>query len=939
MFSGKTVSNVNTNLTYDPYFKNTIFLLHADGTNGATNVTYKDNSNYNSTISRGALLNSQGTFSPYSATGWSFYLNGTTDYLTIPSSTSLTFGTGDFTIEFWVYPTGTVTNARQDWIDFNDGVTNNTRLLIYFDGTNIIYFALGSARITASGPTWNAWQHIAVSRSAGTTRLFINGTQSGSSYTDSSNFGALPLYLGKDGGGTTYVAGYMSNVRMVKGVGVYTGNFTSPASDLAITQSSGTNITAISGTSTSLLINLNRWYDATSFDNRITVNGTPWVVPFSPFTVTTTYNPSLHGGSIYHASATDWVGTATATLATATHPQLGLGGEDFTIEFWAYPLTATTATQYFFSNFSADTNNRGMRIGINGNVAAATQGVVVLYNAGATAPAYNTTTVRPLYQNSWSHIAVSRNENVTRVFQNGQMVYEYADIYVYNIPAFTIGNSTYARTTAVVGYTSDLRIVRGSTAYYESNFTPPTAALQPLDPPLSSLYIGQFSGSSSYYSVDLYQFPNVTSSAFCVEFWINFITVPVAATPIFGGANATAGLSIVVASTTTMYLQYVGSYTMNYQTTYNFQAGVWYHIAWMGGNGTNYLAVDGVVYNTNQVGGFGATAATGNGNWLNDFTIGATGISAYYRDIRVTYGTTVYNVAGFSRPTGPLSNVVSGGTVKMLVLNSAGSADVAGQVTTASGSGISGITTTNVTVSANQGGAGVKLYTNTSDTVLLVNGNNGNILDSTGRNVMTYGAAGGATIPSINTSNKKFGTGGVGVMGAGFLRIPNSPLWDFGAGDWIIEFWYYPTSVTVLQTIYSKKAAAAGFGPAQTNLSTTGKLTTLLSTSGTATTQTLTAVASVAINTWNYVTVYRNGANVIQRVVLANSFVDTQTNSTLSTSALAVNTADFVIGNQSNAASQPMLGYVDEFRVTRGTSRGYTTTSFPTLPTEAFPNQ
>jgi hypothetical protein len=67
--------------------------------------------------------------------------------------------------------------------------------------------------------------------------------------------------------------------------------------------------------------------------------------------------------------------------------------------------------------------------------------------------------------------------------------------------------------------------------------------------------------------------------------------------------------------------------------------------------------------------------------------------------------------------------------------------------------------------------------------------------------------------------------------------------------------------------------------------------------------------------------------------------VDTQTNGTLSTTALASNTADFTIGNQSNAASQPMLGYVDEFRVTRGTSRGYTTSILPAAPTTAPPNQ
>ena len=935
MFSSRLVTNTNTNTATDTYFKNTIFLLHADGTNGATNTTYKDNSNYNAVVSRGTLLNSQGSFSPNSPAGWSMYFNGTTDTISFTATAAGTISTGDFTAECWTWVTTAFgTNA----IFFTIGATNATGSFTVFVNAGSTYVRIDASNDTviSAVPTLNTWTHVAVVRISGVFTVYFNGAVQ----TQASSTGASTTITGTasslafDAAGA-YWPGYISNFRIVVGTGVYTGAFTTPTSALTTTQSAGTNIAAISS-GTEVLLNLNRWYDASGNDYRITVTGTPYILPFTPFAPGAVYTPSLHGGSIYHASATDWVGTTTAVLATAlTWPQLGLGGEDFTIEFWAYPLTATSTTQYFFSNFSADTNNRGMRIGVSS--AASTPGAVVLYSSGATAPPFNAATVRPLYAYSWSHIAVSRRQNVTRVFQNGQLVYEYADNFVYNIPTVTVGNSTYARTTAVVGYTCDVRIVRGYTAYFESNFTVPQAALAPLEAPASTLYIGQFTGSTTYYSYDLSFFPSVVSSAFCIEFWINFTTVPTVATTIFGGATG-VGMSIVVASTSSMYLSYAGSYNMNALTTYNFQPNVWYHIAWMGGNSTNYLALNGVVYNTGQIGGYGASAAGGNGDWGNDSTIGATGIAAYYRDIRITWGTTVYDVTGFTRPSGPLTATVSGGTVKMLVLNSAGSADVAGQVTTTSSTTVSGIATTNVTVTANQGAAGVKLYANAVETVFLLNGNNGNLIDATGRNNITYGVAGGAVIPSINTTNKKFGTGGVGVMGAGFMRIEDSPLWIFGSEDWIIEFWYYPTSVTVLQTIYSKKTAAAGFGPIQTNVSTTGKVTTLISTSGAATTQTLLAVASVVISTWNYIAIFRNGGSITQHVILASGSVDTQTNATLSTTALASNTADFTIGNQSNAASQPMLGYVDEFRVTKGTNRGYTSSSLPTAPTAAFPN-
>lgn len=938
MFSSRAVTSTNVNTTIDPYFKNTIFLLHADGTNGATNTTYKDNSNYNAVVSRGALFNSQGSFSPYSPAGWSMYFNGSTDYLSFPITAAGTISTGDFTAECWTWVTTAFgTNA----VFFTIGALNATGSFSVFVNAGSTYVRIGASNDTVINavPAQNTWTHFAVVRISGVFTVYFNGvsqTKASSLNPGTAITGtASSLAFDAIAAGVAYWPGYISNFRIVVGTGVYTGNFTTPTSPLANTQSAGSNISAISS-GTAFLLNLNRWYDASGNDYQVTVGGNATIIPFTPFSSGEAYTPSLHGGSIYHASATDWVGTTTAVIATAlTWPQLGLGGEDFTIEFWAYPLTATSATQYFFSNFSADTNQRGMRIGVTS--AASTPGAYVLYSTGALAPGFNASAVRPLYAFSWSHIAVSRRQNTSRVFQNGQMVYEFTDTTVYNLPTFTIGNNTYARTGAVIGYTCDLRITRGTTAYFESNFLVPQAALQTLELPNSQLYIGQFTGSTTYWSYDLGQFPNTTTGFFCIEFWINFTTVPVAGTTIFGGASGN-GMSLVIASTSSMFLSNNGVYNLTNTTQYNFQAGVWYHIAWMGGNSTNYLAVDGSVYNFNQKGGFGSSAATANGIWLNDYTIGATGLAAYYRDIRVTYNSMVYDVNGFTRPTGPLSATVAGGTVKMLVLNNAGSADVVGQVTTTISTTISGIDTTNVTVSAGQGGVGARLYPNAVETVLLLNGSNGNLIDATGRNNITYGAAGGAVIPSINTTNKKFGTGGVGLMAAGFMRIPNSPLWDFGSGNFVIEYWYYPTNVTTLQTIYSKKAAAAGFGPIQTNISTTGKVTTLISTSGAATTQTLLSVASVVISTWNYIAIFRNGGSITQHVILASGSVDTQTNATLSTTALASNTADFTIGNQSNAASQPMLGYVDEFRVTKGTNRGYTSSSLPTAPTTAFPN-
>jgi hypothetical protein len=162
------------------------------------------------------------SFNPFQQnTGKSLYFDGSTRYLYIPSNSIGAFGTGDFTIEFWAYPT---VNARQDWIDFDNGVAA-ARLLFFYDGTNILYYGQSATRITGTPMLLGQWQHVAVCRASGSTKLFINGTQAGSTYADTLIYGAQPLYIGRDGAGSTYVTGYMKDIRITK-VARYTSNFT-----------------------------------------------------------------------------------------------------------------------------------------------------------------------------------------------------------------------------------------------------------------------------------------------------------------------------------------------------------------------------------------------------------------------------------------------------------------------------------------------------------------------------------------------------------------------------------------------------------------------------------------------------------------------------------------------------------------------------------------
>jgi len=82
----------------DPYFYSVTSLLHGDGTNGAQNNTFLDSSTNNFTITRNGNT-TQGSFSPFSQTGWSNYFDGSGDYLQVSTSSTTPFalGSGDFT--------------------------------------------------------------------------------------------------------------------------------------------------------------------------------------------------------------------------------------------------------------------------------------------------------------------------------------------------------------------------------------------------------------------------------------------------------------------------------------------------------------------------------------------------------------------------------------------------------------------------------------------------------------------------------------------------------------------------------------------------------------------------------------------------------------------------------------------------------------------------
>jgi len=227
----------------DDYYNSCSLLMHFSGSNGST--TFVDNSPRTKTFTVNG--NSQISTTQYKFISSSLYLDGTGDYLSSPSNADYAFGTGDFTIECWAYRiTGNDNGILQISSTAGGLQANQTanlviaswtsaRLLIHANNT---YYAS-----TAFTNTINTWNHYALVRSSGVTKLYFNGnlvTDIGTSgaITDTTNYTGTYLAIGGYYSTTYLWNGYIDELRITKGIARYTGSFVTQSIEFSNNSSS-----------------------------------------------------------------------------------------------------------------------------------------------------------------------------------------------------------------------------------------------------------------------------------------------------------------------------------------------------------------------------------------------------------------------------------------------------------------------------------------------------------------------------------------------------------------------------------------------------------------------------------------------------------------------------------------------------------------------------
>jgi len=610
----------------------------------------------------------QGTFSPFSQTGWSNYFSGNQSIYA--SNAAFAVGTGNFTVELFYNPTAWSGTTQRIFVI---GVAGTDALTIQRgSGSNVVEINISASGVTnVINYTWNLnigqWYHIALVRSGtGTnqTVLYIDGI-SVATGTSTASISATQLSVG----GINWVAnygtqGYISNVRfssIARTITVPTAPYTSDANTLLLTCQS------------------NRFIDNSSTPKTLTIQNTPSVAAFSPFAPTAAYSPAVHGGSAYFDGTDD-------RLVGPTSTNLDLDGAiNFTIEAWVYPTgygSTADMSLHIVRKFTG-AGGVGYAYGILGG--GANQGKIVLYGAGGS---INLTSTNQIPLNAWSHISIVKNGTTFTHYLNGLSNGTVTTATTLTASTDNLLIADYGYAEKFKGYISNLRIVKG-TAVYTSAFTPPTTPLTAItntqlllnftdaaildrtgrnvvetvaDARTSSVQVKYgngamyFDGTGDYLAIPSNPLHNqlyATTRSFTIEFWIYLQAYPgasVAATVIstYGGGGGADGWRIETSPNSPANAIRWVSNGADTACNSTIELNTWIHYA---------FTYNGTIIKVFKNGVAGSTATT---SWTNNtgrMFIGTANaglafpITGYIDDLRITNAERY--TANFTPPTGP----------------------------------------------------------------------------------------------------------------------------------------------------------------------------------------------------------------------------------------------------------------------------------------------
>lgn len=654
----------------------------------------------------------------------------------------------------------------------------------------------------------------------------------------------------------------------------------------------------------------NTFIDSSPNNFTITRNGNSTQGTFTPYgTKFSTYFPSETG--IYFA------------------PQsyFEFANSNNTIECWYYPTVSSVAYNILIANPYGVVNSLKWGLGI------AADGRIIFYD-GTGHQIFSSNTVN---WGTWNHIALvtdisaGNTNGVVKFFVNGK----FSAITGVNLAAFQNsgeniwfndrGNDPYSTTYS--NYISNFRWVRDM-VYTGNTITIPTdpltaitntkllthntnrfvdtsgnnlpltlgygstVAIQKFSPFCSTTPTGNytantysgsayFDGSGDYLSFQTNQTPlALSNSDFTLEAWVYRTSSSSGIIFVGQGDNGTAAGSayiFYVSSSATSDL-YIGSGGPGI-TSPNPTVGTWAHVAWCRTGGTYSSYLNGARVGTNAT--LGSTSvnvgSTANAPCIGSATNGTASMQGYISNLRLIKGSGGYDATQttIQIPTVPL--------------------------------------------------------TATTNTQLLCNFTNAGIIDNAMMlNLETQ------TNAKISTTQARFGQSSMFFDGSSTLSIPYTPLLNFGASNFTIEFWTYVTVAPTAEQYFVSVGPAGGGGVnrgwrlAAHNGSAAGIYFCPLGVSG----ETLLG-SFPSINAWHHIAIVRNGGTItgyVDGIALGTTI----NASTTAITDIISGDYSFVGALQGTAPTGRFFynGYIQDLRITKGYAR-YTAAFTP--PTQALP--
>ncbi|MDP6586602.1 MAG: hypothetical protein QF535_18250, partial [Anaerolineales bacterium] len=340
----------------------------------------------------------------------SYECAATGDFLSTPDSDDFNFGSGDFTISAWLYRTGT--SSYQTIVSHKTDNSNYWQWRYFGSGGNITFSVTGTGAFTVSfGCTdstfpVNTWVHHEIVRDGNSWYLFQNGTQAGSTQTQSASIPNMSGLFELQGGSwlSQPFVGFMDEFHVSKGIARHTSNFSAPTTPDA------------GDANTVLLLHMNGANAGTSFpddvNHTITANGD---------VANSRAQNKVGSSSIKFDGTGDYLSVADSSDWTL--------GSNFTVETWVR-FASTSSDLTLLNHWKGNGVAAAWTLQLGGG-----NTVKFFYSTDGVNGAGNSSWSWTPSLNTWYHVAVVRDGSDLELYIDGTQTGS-----TYDISSSTIAN-------------------------------------------------------------------------------------------------------------------------------------------------------------------------------------------------------------------------------------------------------------------------------------------------------------------------------------------------------------------------------------------------------------------------------------------------------------------------------------------------------------------